>query len=368
MNIPFVDLKKQYQSIKKEVLKEMQDVFNTSEYVLGSKVENFEKNFAKYCGAKYCLAVNSGTSALHLALLACNIDRGDEVITQPNTFFATAEAISYTGAKPVFVDINPDDYTIDVDKIEKSITPKTKCILPVHLYGNASKMENILEIAKKHNLIIIEDCCQAHGVTYQGKKLGTFGKVGCFSFYPGKVLGAYGEGGAVITDDEAIYERMKIFRDHGQAQKNNHEVIGYNYRLEGLQGAILGVKLKKFNSWLLLRRKKAKVYNTLLKKIGITTPSDESLKTSNFQYYVIRCKDRDNLKNYLQQAGICTIIHYPVPIHLQKAYKFLEYKKGDFPQTEKAVEEILSLPLYPEIELNQQQYVIKKIKEFYRLK
>lgn len=365
MQIPFINLKAQYKSIKSEVNSALKRVFQNSSFVLGKEVDLFEKEFAKYCGVKYALGVNSGTSALHLALLANGIGRGDEVIVQPNTFFATAAAISYTGARPVFVDINPRTYNLDANKIEKAITKKTKCILPVHLYGNASDMEKIIRIAKKHNLIIIEDACQAHGVSHKNKKLGTFGKAGCFSFYPGKVLGAYGEGGAVITNDEALYQKIRVLRDHGQFKKDDHRVIGYNYRMEGIQGAILNTKLKRLDKWLAARRKGAKLYNLLLKGTGVITPPDDILKSSNFQYYVVRCKNRDALKAHLAQKGIIALIHYPVSIHLQEAYKFLGHKKGDFPQAEKAADEILSLPLCPEIKNAEQRYVVKEIKNFY---
>jgi len=365
MKIPFINLKSQFQSIKREINSALNRVFQNSSFILGQEVELFEKEFAKYCGAKYCLGVNSGTSAVHLALLSLGIGPKDEVITQPNTFFATAEAISYTGAKPVFVDIDPETFTIDADKIEKAITPRARVILPVHLYGNAAPIEKILKIARKHNLTVIEDVCQAHGVFYRNKRLGTFGRVGCFSFYPGKVLGAYGEGGAVITDDKKAYEKMKSLRDHGQLNKNEHLLIGYNYRMEGIQGAILKIKLKELDKWISKRKKQAKLYNLLLKRTGVVVPSKISLNSSNFQYYVIRCKKRDHLKDYLQKNGVSTLIHYPTPIHLQKAYKFLGYQKGDFPIAEGTCKEILSLPMYPEITKRQISYIVNLIKKFY---
>ena len=366
MKIAFVNLKAQLRSIGPEINSALKKILETSAFILGREVKLFEKEFAKYCGVKYCLGVNSGTSALHLALLVNKIGRGDEVITQPNTFFATAEAISYCGARPVFVDINLQTHAIDIDKAEKSITKKTKCILPVHLFGNATEMEKLKKIVKKHNLILIEDACQAQGVSYQNKKLGTFGKVGCFSFYPGKVLGAYGEGGAVVTNDRKLYQEMQALRDHGQFKKSEHGLIGYNYRMDGIQGAVLRIKLRKLDKWILERRKKAKLYNKLLKEIKkITVPPASILNSSNFQYYVIRCKNRNKLKDYLAKKGVSTQIHYPIPIHLQRAYKFLGYKKGDFPESEKAAKEILSLPLFPELKLKEQRYIAQKIKEFY---
>lgn len=365
MIIPFVDLKAQFLSLKSEIELALKKILDLSSFSLGKEVELFEKEFAKYCGTKYCIGLNSGTSALHLALLANQIGDGDEVITQPNTFFATCEAISYTGAKPVFVDVNPKDYTIDVSRIEQAITSKTKAILPVHLYGNSSDIEGLLKIVKKYNLILIEDTCQAHGVFYKNKKLGSFGKVGCFSFYPAKVLGACGEAGAVVTNNREIYEKIKMLRDHGQAKKYYHKIIGYNYRMDGFQGAILRVKLKKLDNWISQRRKRAKLYNQLLEKIAEVFPPSIDLESSNFQYYVIRCKNRDKLKDYLAENGVFTVIHYPIPIHLQKPYKFLGYKRGDFPIVEKFSKEILSLPMYPELTKRQIYFIVSLIKKFY---
>ena len=364
MKIPFIDLKIQYQGIEKEIKKETEKVLSSGQYILGRRVEEFEKKFAKYCKVKYCLGVNSGTSALHLALVALGIGRGDEIIIQPNTFFATAEAISYCGAKPVFVDIEPETYGIDAKKITKAITKKTKAILPVHLYGLTSDIKKINKIAKQHKLSVVEDACQAHGVAINGKKLGTFGKIGCFSFYPGKVLGAAGEGGAVITNDKSLYLKIKALRDHGQIQKNDHKFIGYNYRMEELQGAVLTIKLRKLNTWILKRRQIAKLYNKFLKGIVIVPP-ESSLNYSNFQYYAIRCKNRDKLKEYLGKKGISTLIHYPKPIHLQEAYKFLGLKSGDFPVTERVSKEILSLPMYPELTKKQVYYISNLVKKFY---
>lgn len=364
MMVPFIDLRTQYLSIRREIDAALAKVFEQSSFSLGREVELFEKEFADYCGVRYCLGLNSGTSALHLALLACGIGRGEEVLLQPNTFFATAEAISYIGAMPRFVDVDSATYNLDTARLEKHITKKTKCILPVHLYGNPSPIKEILLIAKKHNLLVIEDVAQAHGVKFKGRHLGTFGKAGCFSFYPAKVLGACGEAGAVITNDKKIYLKMKALRDHGQVQKHNHQFIGYNYRMDGFQGAILRVKLKKLNNWIKERRKKAKLYNKLLKDFVIV-PSEEYLSISNVQYYVIRARLRDKLQRYLAKKGITTQVHYPVPIHLQNAYKFLGYKKGDFPVAERLSKEILSLPLYPEITERKVQYIAREIKRFY---
>jgi len=366
MKIPLVDLKAQYLSLKPEIDRALKRALNTSSFILGEEVENFEKEFAVYCGVKYCLAVNSGTSALHLALLASGIGKGDEVITQPNTFIATAEAISYTGARPVFVDVCLDNYALDISKIESAITPRTKAILVVHLYGYPADIIALEKIAKKHNLMLFEDAAQAHGVSVKGKKLGSFGKAGCFSFYPGKTLGAYGEAGALVTNEKKLFEKAMALRNHGQFEKNNHQLIGYNYRLEGFQGAILRVKLKKLDYWLEKRRKAAKLYNNLLAEIGVKTPSRDSLKFSNFQYYVIRARRRDDLKDYLTKNGVGVAIHYPTSLHLTEAYRFLGYKKGDFPVAEQHAKEILTLPLYPEITKRQISYIVNLIKKFYR--
>jgi len=361
MKVPFVDLRKQYLNLREEIDKEISEVLDSGQFILGDKVENFERKFAEYCGAKYCLGVNSGTSALHLALLGCQIEN-DEVITQPNTFFATAEAISYTGSKPVFVDVNPKNHCIDENEIKKAITDKTKCIIPVHLYGNSADMDKILEIAKKNNLFIIEDACQGHGAEYKGRKLGSIGDVGCFSFYPAKVLGCFGEAGAVITNNEEIYERMKALRDHGQVGKNNHNFLGYNYRMSGIQGAVLGVKIKYLDDFVQKRRRAAKLYNDGLRNV-VSVLSDDKLESSNFQYYVIECEKRDELKDYLVENGVSTLIHYPVLIHLQEVFN--DYREGDFPVAERLNKKILTLPMYPEIEEDQINYIINLIKNFY---
>ncbi len=366
MKIPLVDLKAQYLSLKPEIDRVLKEVLNTSSFILGEEVEKFEKEFAAYCGVKYCLGVNSGTSALHLALLASGIGKGDEVITQPNTFIATAEAISYTGARPVFVDVRPDNYSLDISKIESVITPKTKAILIVHLYGYPADIIALEKIAKKHKLMFFEDAAQAHGVSVKGKKLGSFGKAGCFSFYPGKTLGAYGEGGALITNEKKLFEKAMALRNHGQFEKNNHQLIGYNYRLEGFQGVVLRVKLKKLDYWLEKRRKAAKLYNDSLAGTEVIAPPKEFLDISNFQYYVIRAKKRDDLKDYLIKNGVGAAIHYPTPLHLTEAYRFLGYKKGDFSVAEQHAKEILTLPLYPEITKRQIVYIVNLIKKFYR--
>lgn len=364
--VPFSDLKEQYQIIKDEIKSEIDWILNNASFILGKKVEIFEENFARYCGKKNAIAVNSGTSALHLALLVNNIGEGDEVITVPNTFIATVEAISYVKAKPVFVDINPSNNNIDVSKIEAKITSKTRAIIPVHLYGHPCDMDPIIEISKKYNLVIIEDCCQAHGAEYKGKRV-PVSDFGCFSFYPGKNLGAYGEGGAIVTNDNEKAKLVKMLRDHGQEKRYLHKYIGYNYRMDGFQGAILNVKLKYLDKWTTKRRKKTELYNKLLNGI-VELPKEEDYAKSVYHLYVIRVKERDELIDYLKQKGIETGLHYPIPIHLQESYKRLSLNEGSFPITEKYSKEILSLPLFPEINNVQIEYVANAIKDFYKIK
>ena len=367
MRIPFVDLQGQIRGMRREIERSFQRVLQNPSFILGREVGLFEKEFAKYCGARYCVAVNSGTSALHLALLAHAVGARDQVITQPNTYIATCEAISYTGAEPIFVDVNPGAHTIDISKIKKAITPRTKAIIPVHLYGNATDMDKLSHIAKKHRLAVIEDACQAHGTTYKGRKIGSLGNTTCFSFYPSKVLGAYGEGGAVITNSKDIYEKIQILRNHGQAKKNQHIMVGYNYRMQEFQGAFLRAKLKHLNQWIKMRRRNAQLYNKLLSGMegNMRIPAEPSYSRSSFYVYAIRCEHREKLMNYLAKNGAQTQVHYPTPVHLQKAYRFLGYKKGDFPETEKQAREVLSLPMYPELKRTQIEYIATLIRKFY---
>ncbi len=332
----------------------------------GPKVREFEEKFAKLCGTKFAVAVSSGTAALHLALLSLGIGQNDEVITVPNTFIATAEAISHCGAKPVFCDINRDNYNIDENLIEEKITNKTKAIIPVHLYGNPCNMDRINEIAKKYNLTVIEDACQAHGAEYRNQKVGSLSDAAAFSFYPGKNLGAYGEGGIITTNNPVIAEKCRLYRAHGENPKNIHNIIGYNYRLEGMQGAILRVKLKYLDKWNESRRKNAELYSKLLE--GIVPTQKISLNNKAvFHVYAIMHKERDKLREFLQTKGISTGIHYEKPVHLQKAYSFLSYKESDLPIAEKAMKESLSLPIYPEMTEAQIAYVCDSIKEFVNL-
>lgn len=347
--IPFVDLKAQYYSIKDEIDRAIANVLESCQFVLGKEVATFEEEFAAYCQTHHAIAVNSGTSALHLALLASGVGPGDEVITVPFTFVATVAAICYTGAKPIFVDINPRSFTMDVTQIEKAITKRTKAILPVHLYGQPADMDPILEMAKHHNLLVIEDAAQAHGAEYKGKRVGGLGDMGCFSFYPGKNLGAYGEGGMVVTNNPDYARSIRMLRDWGQDRKYYHDLKGYNYRLEGMQGAILRVKLRHLEAWTEARRAHARRYNELLAGNGVRTPEEMPFARHVYHIYAVRTPQREALQRALSEKGIQTGIHYPIPVHLQKAYADLGYQSGDFPHSERAANEVLSLPMYPEL-------------------
>ncbi len=365
MKVPFVDLKAQYKSIETEVQKAIKKVFDKSDFILGEELKLFEEEFAAYCGAKYCVGVASGTEALWLALLALGIKKGDEVITAANTFIATALAITMAGAKPVLVDIDPKTYNIDPRLIEEKITEKTKAIIPVHLYGQPAEMEEINKIAKKYGLFVLEDACQSHGAIYKGKRCGSLGDAAAFSFYPAKNLGAYGDGGAVVTNSTEIAEKIRMLRDYGQKEKYHHLVKGYNSRLDTLQAAILRVKLKKLDEWNKKRMEAAEQYHQLLKKEDIVLPEIAPDRTHVFHLYVIRIKRRDHARKFLEKNGISTGIHYPIPIHLQPSFKEIGYKEESFPVTETYSKEVLSLPLYPEIKREQIEYVSQKIEEFF---
>jgi dTDP-4-amino-4,6-dideoxygalactose transaminase len=365
MKVNFVDLKAQYQTIKPEIDKAIENVISNTAFILGKAVAEFEEQFAGYCGAKHCVGINSGTSALIMALKALDVGEGDEVITTPNTFIATAEAISFAGATPVLVDIEEKNYNLDPTKLEKAITAKTKAIIPVHLYGQPTDMDPILEIAKKKGIPVIEDAAQAHGAQYKGKKTGGLATAACFSFYPGKNLGAYGEGGAVTTDDEGIAQKVRMLRDHGSPKKFYHEFIGNNCRLEGIQGAVLSVKLKHLDKWNDGRRKNADLYRKYLEGTGVGLPEEMPYARHVYHVFCVRVKERQKLIDFLKEKGIFTNIHYPIPIHLQKAYQFLGYKKGDFPVTEGCMDEILSLPMFAELTEEEIKYTADCIKEFY---
>jgi len=362
--IPFVDLKAQYDSIKDEIDEAIQSVLNTTSFIMGEELKKFEEEFAQFCDVEYAIGVANGSDALILALRACDIGEGDEVITVPHTFIATTEAISNVGGKVVFVDINPKTYTIDPSKIEEKINEKTKAIIPVHLYGQPANLDPIMRLAKKYNLKVIEDAAQAHGAEYKEEKVGSIGDVGCFSFYPGKNLGAYGDAGMVITNNEEIAEKIRLLRNHGRiTKKYEHEIEGYSSRLDNLQAAILRVKLKYLNKWNESRRRNAKKYNEILSDIsGIITPYEADYAKHVYHLYVIRTeKGRDELREELKSKGIATGIHYPIPLHLQPACKYLGYKRGDFPITENVCKKLLSLPIYSELKVREIKKICKAI-------
>jgi dTDP-4-amino-4,6-dideoxygalactose transaminase len=352
--VPFLDLKRQCSPIQDEIRDAFQRVLDTCHFASGPFVETFEREFARYCGVRHCVCVNSGTSALHLAVLACGVGPGDEVITVPFTFIATAWAISYVGAKPIFVDIEPESYTIDVSQVERAITPRTRAILPVHLYGQMADMTPLKQICERHNLALIEDAAQAHGAEYFGQRAGSIGRVGCFSFYPTKNLGAVGEGGAITTDDDAIAERARALRDHAQTTKYKHEELGFNYRMDGLQAAVLTVKLKYLDRWNSARRDLAARYNSLLSDTPLALPMEANGRRHVWHLYVVGHSKRHSLRETLTKAGIETGLHYPIPVHLQPAYAHLQHAAGNFLVAEKASRECLSLPLYPELSEEEQ--------------
>lgn len=367
MKVPFVDLKMQYRSIAKEVDQAIKRACRKCDFILGEEVFLFEEEFAHYCNTKFAVGVDSGTSALELSLRVCGIGKGDEVITVPNSFIATASAITFTGAKPVFVDIDSKTYNMDFSKVKAAISKKTKAIIPVHLYGHPVNMDPIINIARKRGIVVIEDASQAHGALYKGKPVGSFGNVGCFSFYPSKNLGAYGDGGILVTNNRDFCERAKMLRNYGQKEKYHHLFMAYNRRLDTLQAAILRIKLRKLNQWNEMRRKNAQMYNQLLPRSHVIQPYQDKDVLHVYHLYVISVKNRDKLRDFLQKQGISTNIHYPIPIHLQKAYKSLGLSEGNFPITEKFCKEILSLPMFPELRKSQIYYVASKINEFYHL-
>lgn len=364
MTIPFVDLKAQYHSIKPEIDDAVLRVLESTQFVLGSEVASFEKAFATYCQVDHAMGVNSGTSALHLALLAAGVGPGDEVITVPFTFVATVAAIGYTGARPVFVDIDPSSFTMDPNLLEAAITKNTRVIMPVHLYGQCADMDPILEIAKKNGLVVIEDAAQAHGAEYKGRKAGSMGDLGCFSFYPGKNLGAYGEGGMVTTNNPEFARTIRMLRDWGAEKKYQHVLKGFNYRLEGIQGAILNVKLKYLEEWSKARLDHAMLYNKLLAGSRVKTPEIMAYGTPVFHVYAVRVKERESLMAHLTQKNIQHGIHYPYPVHLLPAHSDLGHKAGDFPESEAAANEVLSLPMFPELTEEQIKIVAECIHQW----
>lgn len=366
MMIPLVDLKKQYESIRQEIDVAIRDVVESCHFILGPRVEAFEADFADYCQARFAFGVNSGTSALHLGLLAAGVGPGDEVITVSNTFVATVAAILYTGAAPVFVDIDPLTCNIDPTKIEAAITPKTKVIMPVHLYGSCADMDPILEIGRRHNLIVLEDAAQAHGAEYKGRRAGSIGDLACFSFYPGKNLGAYGEAGAVVTNNERYVEPLRQLRDQGQSAKYLHERVGYNYRMEAIQGAVLGVKLKHLDDWNRARRRHAAAYRRELADTGLRLLTEPADCKSACHVFPLFTAQRDELREHLHANGISTGVHYPIPVHLQRGFNNLGYKEGDLPLTERVCREVLSVPLYPELADETVVQIAESVRQFCR--
>ncbi len=364
--VPYLDLPAQIRSLRPELDAAIARTLDHCSFCLGPDVAQFEKDFAKFCGAEHCVAFNSGTSALHVAMLLLNVGRDDEVISTPHTFVATSWAISYVGAKPVYVDIDEDTFNLNPALIEKAVTPRTKAIMPVHLYGHPFDIDPILAVAKKHNLPVVEDSAQAHGAKYKGRTIGTFGEISCFSFYPGKNLGACGEGGALVTNNAAYAARARSLREHGSSVRYYHDEVGFNYRMEGIQGAVLGVKLKKLNDWTAGRRRVAHRYHELLKDTPLQLPREAAWAESVYHLYVVRHPRREDLKKHLEANGVGCALHYPLPLHLQKCYASLGYKEGSFPVAEKAARECLSLPIYPEMTDAQVQRVAEVIHDFFR--
>jgi dTDP-4-amino-4,6-dideoxygalactose transaminase/acetyltransferase-like isoleucine patch superfamily enzyme len=360
--VPFVDLKTQYAELRPEIQAALNRVLDSGGYILGEEVAAFEREFAAFSGAEFGIALNSGTSALHLALLAAGIGPGDEVITVPFTFVASVAAILYAGARPVLVDVDPRSLTMDPARLERAIGPRTRAIMPVHLYGQPADMDAIMAVARRHRLTVIEDAAQAHGAEYRGRRAGSIGDLGCFSFYPGKNLGAYGEGGLVVTSNAEYAKTIGMLRDWGQERKYQHVLRGFNYRMEGFQGAILRVKLKRLEAWTEARRAHAARYNELLAGAGVTTPVAAPDTRHVYHVYAVRTPRRDELQRELQAAGIQTGIHYPIPVHLQPAYADLGYGPGDFPESERAAAEVLSLPMFPEMTAQQQSIVADAIR------
>jgi dTDP-4-amino-4,6-dideoxygalactose transaminase len=363
MNVPFLDLKRQYASIKEELDQAVFSVFSHTKFILGPEVQAFEEKVAQYCGTKFAVGVASGTDALLLALRACGVGPGDEVITTGFSFFATAGVISRLGGIPVYVDIDPDTYNIAPDKIEAKITPKTKAIMPVHLFGQCADMDPIMEIAKKHNVKVVEDAAQAIGSEYKGKKAGNLSDFGCFSFFPSKNLGAAGDGGMVVTNDPEMADLVRILRVHGSKPKYYHSIVGYNSRLDALQAAILRVKLKYLDDWTKKRRKHAEVYNAAFRDLDVVTPKEEEFNYHIYNQYTIALKNRDHLREVLKEKGIGHDVYYPVPLHLQECYKSLGYKEGDLPVTEEKAGEVVSIPVYPELTAEEQSFVIETIRK-----
>jgi dTDP-4-amino-4,6-dideoxygalactose transaminase len=372
--VPFLDLTRQYKVIQREILSVSERVYERGQFVLGEEVSLFEEEFARYCGVRYAVGVGSGTAALHLALRAAGIGEGDEVVTTAYSFIATALAISFSGARPVFVDIQPETYTMDPEALERVLRrrtsragrPKIKAVIPVHLYGQPAPMDHITQIAERYGLRVIEDACQSHGAEIEGKRTGSFGALGCFSFYPTKNLGAFGDGGMVVTDHKAFYEKLRMLRQYGSKQKYRHAFKGDNSRLDEIQAAILRVKLRHLDGWNEARRRKAALYRGALQSCPILPPVERGSVRHVYHLFVVRTKNRNGLQRFLENEGIQTLIHYPIPIHLQDAYRELDYGKGSLPETERCCREVLSLPFFPEIEGSEILEVAAGIKAFHQ--
>jgi dTDP-4-amino-4,6-dideoxygalactose transaminase len=364
--IPFLDLKAQHRALRAELLEAAGRVIDSCQFALGNEVAAFEEEFAAHSGAKFAAGVNTGTSALHLALVAAGIGAGDEVITVSHTFMATVSSIRYAGAKPVFVDVDPVSYTMDPKLIEAAITSHTKAILPVHLYGQPADLDPILAIAKKHNLVVIEDACQAHGAEYKGRRVGGIGHMAAFSFYPGKNLGACGEGGALVTNDPEYIKKVRMLRDWGQEKRYHHVLEGFNYRMDNIQGAFLRIKLKHLPAWTEARRAHAALYGQLFEGSAVRTPKEMPYAKHVYHLYSLSAGNRDALHKILGDKGIATGFHYPVPVHLQPCFEFLGYKKGQLPHTEKAAAEQISLPMFAELTDEQIREIVAATKEAYQ--
>jgi dTDP-4-amino-4,6-dideoxygalactose transaminase len=364
--VPYLDLPAQMRGIRKEIDAAIARTLDNCSFCLGPDVVQFEKDFAKFCGAEHCVAFNSGTSALHVAMILLGIGRDDEVITTPCTFVATSWAISYVNAKPVYVDVDDATFNLKPELVEGAITKRTKAIMPVHLYGHPADLEPLLKICRKHHLPLVEDACQAHGAKYKGKVVGTFGEISCYSFYPGKNLGAYGEGGALVTNNAAYAARARALREHGSTQRYYHDEVGFNYRMEGIQGAVLGIKLKHLDEWTRQRRRVAHRYHELLADTPLQLPIEADYAESAYHLYVVRHSRRDDLKKHLETNKVGCALHYPLSLHMQKCYAHLGYKAGDFPVAEKAARECLSLPIFPEMTEAQIERVSEVVHEFFR--
>jgi dTDP-4-amino-4,6-dideoxygalactose transaminase len=364
MTVPLLDLRSQFLDIQDEIHSAMNEVVEAQRFILGPVVSEFEKDIAAYCGAKNAVGVSSGTDALLVSLMALGIGRGDEVITTPYTFFSTAGSISRVGARPVFVDIDPRTFNIEPEGIEPAITDRTRAILPVHLFGQCAEMDAILDLARKYNLKVVEDAAQAIGARYKGRGAGTMGELGCFSFFPSKNLGGFGDGGMVVSNDGELAEKVAMLRTHGSKPKYYHSVIGGNFRLDAIQAAVLRAKLRHLDRWTEKRRRNASLYDELFGGLAVETPHVEPHNFSIYNQYVIRVRQRDELMSFLKEKGVGCEVYYPLPLHLQKCYAELGYRKGDFPEAEKAAEESLAIPVFPELTEEQLRYVVEQIASF----